>query len=512
MSQMQSQDMSAPQTGVVAPRDGEGSPQESMVERAPVPPNVPNLLRVSPMDTTTATDVETSIMDPVVKSDSFVRFTLLNKGILHSHSKITLAVVDPDDGTDRFFPLSTGVHSLISRCALKVGTKIIQEIDGYNTLSAYKRLFMSNEHQYEREALLSGNGLAHEFRYNDSTSGSLVATNNTEAFTYGLKTGLEYDDDFGTDTPDVALPDYLEVNASPVFQIALADLFPILKQTQLPLYMMQEQVSIELTFEPVSQRRVCVENGGDTADAIAIDTNEVKFIADYIYYPQEMMTQYAQANPIITMNHFDYRHSAVSVSATSSSGSTLIRNLGGAGRIVTKVITGLQSDDADAAQMQSLTNQFHSISPECHYQFGQDPAAGKFNGSLTVNVKYNDKFLYPIDVVNPARHFHNTAQAEGMVPFVSREEFCAEGVGVTNDTYYDTVQDTGDGGDEDGIVGRFNWLAFRLNRNERVNTRGIEYFCKYEGLDNSTPYIQRSWLELAKVTTLSNGFVTTQLL
>ncbi len=501
-------DMSAP----VPDRDETGDVQESMVERSAVPPNVPNLLRVSPMDTTTATDVETSIMDPVVKSDSFVRFTLLNKGILHSHSKITLGLSKIDDGTKRYYPLTTGVHSLISRCALKVGTKTIQEIDSYNTLSAYKRMFLSNEHQYEREMITSGNALAHEFRYNDSTSGSLVSTNNTEAFKYGLKTGLEYDDTFGTVTSRVELPEYLEVDKEPIFQIPLADLFPILKQTQLPLYMMQEQVSIELTFEPVSQKRCSIEDSGTSAFTASIDTNEVKFVADYIYYPQEMMTTYAQSNPVITMNHFDYRHSAVSVSATSASGSTLIRNLGGAGRIVTKVITGIQSAAAAATQTESITNQYHCISPEAHYQFGEAPAAGKFNGSLTVNVKYNDKFLYPIDVTNPARQFHNTAQAEGMVPFVSREEFCAEGVGITDDTYYGLVQDTGDDADEKGVLGRFNWQAFRLNRNERINSRGLEYYYKYEGLGDSAAYTQRSWLELAKVTTLANGFITTQLL
>ena len=129
-----------------------------------------------------------------------------------------------------------------------------------------------------------------------------------------------------------------------------------------------------------------------------------------------------------------------------------------------------------------------------------------------MNVRYNDRFLYPIDVSNPARQFHNTAQAEGMVPFVTREEFCAEGVSVTNDTYEGHVQDSGDGGDEAGIVGRFNWLSYRLNRNERINSRGIEYYFKYEGLDNDGgSYTQRTWLELAKLTTLSGGFVSTQL-
>jgi len=275
---------------------------------------------------------------------------------------------------------------------------------------------------------------------------------------------------------------------------------------------MQEQVSIELTFEPVQQRRTCIVNGGTPNQTMAIDTDQVKFVADYIYYPQEMMTQYAQQNPTITMNHFDYRHSAVSVSATSANDSTLVRNLGGAGRIVTKVITGLQSAVADNDQEDMLTNAFHSIAPESSYDFGEAPAADLFNGSLIANVKYNDKFLYPIDVVNPARHFHNTAQAEGMVPFVTREEFCSEGVALTDDEYFGTDQGTGDTATEKGVLGRYNWLAFRLNRNERVNTRGLEYYYKYENLSDAGLYTQRSWLELAKITVLQNGFVTTQLL
>ena len=83
---------------------------ETMVEREPVAPNVPDLLRVSPMDTTTVTDVETSMLDPVVVSDSFCRFVLLNKGILHSHSKITLAAQCTADSNRRFFPPNIGVQ------------------------------------------------------------------------------------------------------------------------------------------------------------------------------------------------------------------------------------------------------------------------------------------------------------------------------------------------------------------------------------------------------------------
>jgi len=489
--------------------------QSSMVEREAVAPSVPDLLRVSPMDTTTATDVETSITDPVVISDNFCRFVLLNKGILHSHSKVTLGV--KPEAASSFFPLTTGVASLIQRAALKVGGKTLQEIDGYAYMTAYKNMFISNEHQREREQVQSAKCISHEFRYFDrSVSATLNAVAgetgtacNTRAFTYGLSNGKEY-----VQNASSALParlnhhNYLNLKNGPLFQIALSDLFPMLKQTQLPLYMMEEQVSIELTFTSLVGDRACSAQGAAGPSSL-IDTTNVQFVADYIYYPQEMMEAYRRANPVININHFDYRHSKVSVSATSASGKSLIRNLGGAGRIVTKVITGIQ---ADLTGNESITNQYHSVSPERHYSFGQAPGATNFNGSLTVNVRYNDRFLYPIDVTNPSRQFHNTAQAEGMVPFITREEFCAEGVALTNDTFEGYTQNSGDAGDEKGILGRFNWLAYRLNRNERINSRGIEYFYKYEGLNNQGTYTQRSWLELAKLTTLRDGYVTTDLL
>lgn len=492
--------------------DFDGEIQDSMVERQVVPPNVPNLLRVSPMDTTTATDVETSILDPVVKSDTFCRFVFLNKGILHSHSKIALGLNAPDSNS-RFYAPNVGIHQLVSRCALKIGTKTIQEIDGYNFLSAYKSLFISNEHQKEREQVLSSRYMSHEFRYDDSTSINGGAGNNTQSFTYGLSNGREYRDrdgaSFTSMTPDLEIPKWVDIKHSPVFQIALSELFPMLKQTQLPLYMMKEQVSVELHFEPVNVNR-CQANNGVATTTYTINQDELKLIADYIYYPQEMMTSYANANQTITLNHFDYRHSKVSVSSTTDDGQTRIRNLGGAGRIVTKVITGLQPDDATSDL--TITNKFCSISPQKSYAFGEVPSAGKENGSLTVNLKYNDKFLYPIDVTNPARQFHNTAQAEGMVPFVTREEFCSEGVALTTNEFMGYEQATGDDADETGVMGRFNWLSYRLNRNERVNTRGIEYYYKYDGLGDGGNYTQRSWLELAKLTTISNGFATTTLL
>ncbi len=475
----------------------------SMIERAPVANEqmVPDLLKVSPMETSTATDVETSITEPVVISDTFCRFVLLNKGILHSHSKITLAVTKPDSA-DRFFPPNVGVASLIKRCALKVGTKTLQEIDGYNFLTAYKSMFINNEHQLERELPQSGRSICHEFRYSNATDTDGGASNDTRAFTYGLSTGKEYNGD------DVRLPEFANIKNSPVLQIALSDLFPMLKQTQLPLYMMKEQVSIELHFADAGER--CQSASGVGSAVYAIDQDEVKFIADYIYYPQQMMDAYAQANQQITINHFDYRHSKVSLTSGTAA-QQQIRNLGGAGRIVTKVMTGVQSDETDDI---SILNKYHAMVPEPGYTFGQVPNTARSNGSITYNIKYNDRFLYPVDVKNSARHFHNVAQAEGVPPFVTREDYSSEGVALTTDKFMGYVQEEGRAGSAlggRGVFGRFGWLANRLNRNERVNSRGLEIFFKYDSLDNGPSYTQRSWIEMVKLTQINGGYVFTTL-
>ena len=233
-----------------------GDVQETMVTREAVAPNVPNLLKVSPMDTTTATDVETSILDPAVQSDTFCRFVFLNKGILHSHSKIALSLTAPDD-------------------ALKVGTKTLQEIDGYNFLSAYKSQFINNEHQKQREQVQSGRCIAHEFRYSDTTAGNGGPTNDTSATTYGLCNGREYNSashsaskvsaSFESVTPDLTIHEWANIKNGPVFQIALSELFPMLKQTQLPLFMMEEQVSVELHFDLDNVNRCQVRKSGAQA-------------------------------------------------------------------------------------------------------------------------------------------------------------------------------------------------------------------------------------------------------
>ena len=80
--------------------------------------NKPDIMQnVGQMPTVQSIGTTTSILEPVVHTESMCRFVLENKGGLHSNSKIVLGV----NATDKraFFPPNLGVHCLISKCSLK---------------------------------------------------------------------------------------------------------------------------------------------------------------------------------------------------------------------------------------------------------------------------------------------------------------------------------------------------------------------------------------------------------
>lgn len=477
---------------------------------------IPDLVRIGQIPSNTLIDIETDVLDPVVHSDTFCRFQLQNKGILHSHSKIVLRIGAV--GGSAFLPLGVGVHSLIQRCALRVGTRTLSEIDDYAHYMGYKSVFMSNEHQKEREQYISGRMIAHKPYYNDGqTRPAFAGQSDVNASFVGLDNGvyLSASDVVPETAGDVLLRPCQRTdgtNGGPEYQIALADLFPFLYTNQLPLYMMKEPVTIELTFtDPTAASGLrLVRSSGQAAAQFSIDQTATQLIADYQYFPQEMMDQYKEQNREMTFSYVDYRLAKRSITSNASgaevaTGETIM-NVGGAGRVATKLLAMLSCDQINAS---NVLNNYHSFGMMRKY----DGAAGvNFNGSLTANIKYNDKFLYPVDIDNQARLFHELQKAEGMVPFVTRDEFSNEGATTTPVEFQG--YDQNDNGS--GVLNKFFYQAFHLNRGERVNSRGIEYYFNYNKLqggllDNASAntYTLRVYIELMRMATLNDGMINT---
>ncbi len=518
---------------------------------------IPDLLKIGSIPVNTAQDVETAVLEPVVHNDTFCRFVFQNKGILHSHSKIEVSLNNMD--TQAILPIGVGIYSLIDRVALKMGTKTICEIEDFAHWYAYKSMFVANENNKEREVFQNGRAIAHQPQYEDAlaqagpTQGS--GESNTLAGFLGVDWGRDYKDSRNGANPytdgDMNLKpqdwQLLKQEAqeaansgqftdldddAPTWQMSLSELCPFLKMNQLPLYMIKEQVSLELTFTPskgtdqekAESRRVVQvrEDDGTTPapSAPTINTAKTRLIADYLYFPQEMMEAYQNANANMSFTYVDFQLSKQSVSKTQLQ-SQGIRNIGGAGRIVSKLFWGIQDEFAES---EYLLGNFYSQGPDRTYS--NTPATDS-NGTATFNLKYNDNFLYPIDVDNSARHFYNVQSTEGLVPFVNREEYCGEGDALT-DRKVAGWRQGGNGADQGteaqrenhaNLTSKFFWNGARLNKNQRINSRGIELYYKVndmpdlisrtDGAANVYPspgYIQRVYMEVVRTATLNNGY------
>lgn len=500
--------------------------QQELAKTAPpedsqAPANVPEIVRIGSIPTNLLQDVDTDILEPVVSSQNFMRYVVDNKGLLHSNSKLVFSMTAPATPGYRFFPLGIGAMSLIERATLKVGTREINSIDDWNHYQAYRSTFVSCENMKERELVTTGRGLAYDFEYNASSlsagSTGAVASHSTSAsdttadnymIDLGKSQEITHVTGVSTDprvmTRNTILQDYMYLNASgegtidahnpAEFQINISDLFPFLKMNQLPLYMIREQVSIELRLtRPTDLQRMVIRSGGASL-AINIDQTKSRMIADYIFFPTDVMEAYARQNQNMSFTYMDYFLSKQSFSATTGTNIAQIRNVGGAGKIVTKLIVGCSQDVATTADEVLLLNNFTSFS--CS-------GTGGSSGSLVSNVKYNGDFLFPIDRTNNALHFHDVAQAEGSLPFITRSEYSNElGDDITLsqfEGYEQRVQ----------LTGKFFRQAYRLNRHTRINTRGIELFHTYQSLVGAAQaYTQRCWIESVKLANLRDGVLS----
>ena len=499
---------------------------------------IPDLLKIGSIPSNVQMDVDTDVLDPVIHNQTFIRFVLQNKGILHSHSKIQFAFEQP--ATEAWTPMNIGIAGLIQRATLRVGNQTICEIDDFANFTTYRSQFMSGESMRERLQYQTGQAMEKKFAYNnegDAWTGADPPTADGNAYGGGgsmdLARGLTCDVGrngyaipglYAANDEITQMPPYMSLdNTDPIvservnntFQWALSDFFPFLKTNQLPLYMMKEQISLEFVLNPaISGGRAWVAGGGAAGAAYNLVTTETKMFADYQYYPQEMMVSYANANQSMQFSYVDYRLSKLSVPIATAG--QQIRNIGGAGRIISKVVWGFQNNtpteatsplikwNATAMDRNAAISAFPPIAPSL-------VTKAYLNQEVSQNVKVNGGFLYPIDVNNTARCFHNVVQAEGLTPYSSRQEYSNEGNSLIPNRGIESHAVA------DMFAGTAFWQATRLNKGERVNSRGIELYYNVT-LPNgasqvavANAYTLRVFLETIKFATLKNGMVQTML-
>ena len=471
---------------------------------------IPNLMNIGSITSDMNMDYDTTVLDPVVNNQSFCRFVLDNRGFLNSFSRIQLAMektaLSDAISSTTSFPAGVGVYSLIDRVALRIGTETVSEITDFQHWMAYKSMFIDNDINLERETYLTSRIMSHQLIYKGDDSGK---QSNVNASGYGLGTKNEYllNDD-GVDGT-LAIQEELQNKNFSEFSVSMADLVPWLRFNQLPLYMFgSTQISLEIHFTPLLSlnRQIGANVGGPLSERQAwkIDTTKTQFIADYIFYDNDLMARFASENADMNWTYTDYRLAKRSFTHTALASQQIVP-IGGAGRLVNKVIGGLEFE-FDQPDL-SMLNTFQATCPGI---------SGINNQVFTTNLVYNNNRLYPVDRTSPSVHFHDLVATEQNVPQITRQEYDRGGslvagsgvAGLIGGFDYNSATQSSAGGQ--GLEGTMFWQGYRLNRNERVDSKGIEMQIQYGGLD-AGQYISRHYLELVRTANLRNGMFSTAL-
>jgi hypothetical protein len=444
--------------------------------------SIPNLISLSQIPSNMIQSIDTDLLEPVVfnqgssTQDGFVRFTLQNKGFLHSHSKLFLSVEADSAVNSGYFNPATGIGQIIKKAVLKIGNKTLNEVTQWSSLFGMKSTLIKNENNVEREFYTTGRFMNHQFIYN---AGSEVSADE-----YGLDNGYEYD------TDELNIPLWAEMDGnqkqeSPTFSVDLSDLFPFLKVNQLPLYMINEPINIELTFFPTAGQRIQIDSTDTTGKEALIRRSDVKFCADYVYYngQDDQMTRFANANKDMSFSFVDYRLIETTVSQANLS-SGIIRNLGMANRMVPRVITALA--DSALTETNILPASSNAIAPLL---------TGGVPGLVKYNIRYNDRFEFSSDVDNTSRLFSILTDSEG-VPFITREEYSHQKNMITTKTLQGRAQ-------RSNLEGTFFYLGTRLTSG-RVGQRGLELHIS--GGFPTSATVMRNFAEYLRVARLSNGY------
>ena len=481
---------------------------------------VPDLVKLSSVPVNYEQNVETDLIETstfqeaTATNTGFARFDLQQKGFLHSMSKLFIGLV-PVTNARGYLPLNIGIGSVIDRAVLKVGNQVLNEISDWNHLHMIKSTQIDNENNVEREQYTTGRCINHRYLYTDT-----VGAVNVQTFPLsdrvGLDTGREYTSPTGgnalanNEGENGQVQPYAVMDAtsaatraeSPVYAVDLSDLFPFLKTHSLPLYMIDQQMSIELYWSPTVAGRVNVPNGVADTAAYTLDRNELKFCADYIFYTDnDAMQRYASANPVIEFAFPDYRLSKTTITQAQLLAGQ-VRNIGMANRLVSRVLTTVTDDAASGA---SMIGKYNSIYPS-----RASPTLSA--GSVVYNLRYNDRFEFPINLTNPAQIFTHLTQSES-IPFVTREEYSRQQEGLSDLIEFEGHDQSNPGGILVGLSGEMFILGTRLTGG-RVGVRGIELHLTMGDVvggmpdptgGGNTPYTVRSYSEYMRLARLSDG-------
>lgn len=356
--------------------------------------SIPDALLTRPLATVSTMNIETNILDPIVINQNFARFVLERKGILDTGSAITFSLQTTAAGDKKaYLPVKTGIHSLVRRATLRIGSKVVAITDEYPFYQTIRRQFKTAEEKAQKDMVKVG-------------TVDVVCPDNQQTGKLQLR-----DVDYGSSATDaevlhsIRLTD--QVGHTPIFSIKISELFPAMRNVQLPLYLIAEPCSIELSFNTQADGTDGVlavfEDGYTDSTQVTLATQNVKFLADYLTYDDNRMEETAKQvmgsgmaipyeDVVLTSTNFPASNPAPSASTPVQE--RIVRDLGLSGMNVRAILAHMHKS--------STVNKMLGVY-----------SSEAYNVPDSFNVRVNDSQIYPREVQSESQKAYQLSQVFG---------------------------------------------------------------------------------------------------
>lgn len=223
-------------------------------------------------------------------SQGQIRFLLPKQGILDKHSYISFQVKSPPNNSDHYrLPIGAGAYSVLDTATLYCGGYQVQQTRGLAHLLTMKQYYRTPHDRDRKQSIRNGCFLAQQVdtRINAGVNG-VWSVDTTQDWAFSLSADLK-----GI-SPGYAITEHTEdmgegpaINVSPEWRIYLADLFPILYNENLPLGLLDDEMSIVIDLGPDNcrgERTITIgQQAWNSADGNAVVVNPELNI-DLIFY------------------------------------------------------------------------------------------------------------------------------------------------------------------------------------------------------------------------------------
>jgi len=238
--------------------------------------------------------VASSVLEPITISQTTCKFVLESKGILSRDTCLQFQLL----GSSQFLPIGSGIYSLIKTATLRAGATRICEMPQLAFYRSMTHAYDTPSYRLNYTRLQKG---INTTVANTPVSPGIVGDTNPFAGRFQPAGASVGSDPVVTNlSPDIEITN--SAATSPVFTIYLRELFPILDSIELPLFLMKDEVAIDLTFNvqttaadgagPNTNGSLACSPavaGADVQNTCRLNTESVLMYVDTIYYANERM-------------------------------------------------------------------------------------------------------------------------------------------------------------------------------------------------------------------------------